>query len=78
MLRLFGKPALEFGGLALGYLLRLQANASNGGFYVKDKSIVLLFLAGRPIQLETFDPVLSKNSTVAVYASRVVQRLAGE
>ncbi len=43
-------------GLALPDLLRMSASAATGNSYVKDKAVVLLFLAGGPSQLETFDP----------------------
>lgn len=48
--------ALGLGGLALADMLRLQAEGSSGGTTLKNKSVVLLFLAGGPSQLETFDP----------------------
>ena len=47
--------ALGLCGLTLAD--RLRAAASEGsGSYVKDRSVVLLFLAGGPSQYETFDP----------------------
>jgi hypothetical protein len=46
---------LGLGGLTLADLLRASAADRSGG-YVKDKSVVLLFLAGGPSQYETFDP----------------------
>ncbi len=49
--------SLGFGGLSLPSLLAAQSNSSSGlKPYVKDKSIVLLFLHGGPSQLETWDP----------------------
>lgn len=47
---------LGLGGLTLTDLLRSKANANPAGDYIKGKSVVLLFLAGGPSQLETFDP----------------------
>ena len=48
--------ALGLGGLTLADLLRSSAAAAGRNSYVKDKSVVLLFLAGGPSQFETFDP----------------------
>ena len=44
------------GGLTLPTLLRAAEAAREGGGYVRDRAIVLLFLAGGPSQYETFDP----------------------
>lgn len=43
-------------GLTLADRLRLTAAESGGESYVKDRAVVLLFLAGGPSQYETFDP----------------------
>jgi hypothetical protein len=48
--------ALGLGGLTLAGLLPSRAAASAGKSFLRDKSIVLLFLAGGPSQYETFDP----------------------
>lgn len=48
--------SLGLGGLSLVDLLRATAFARDAGTYVKDKAVVLLFLAGGPSQYETFDP----------------------
>lgn len=48
--------ALGMGGLSLSNLMPSTSLAAGQGSYVKDKSVVLLFLAGGPSQLETFDP----------------------
>lgn len=48
--------ALGLGGLTLAELLRSSAAAREMGSYVKDRAVVLLFLAGGPSQYETFDP----------------------
>jgi hypothetical protein len=47
---------LGLGGLTLADLLRASASAGGQASYVKDRAIVLLFLAGGPSQHETFDP----------------------
>lgn len=48
--------ALGLGGLSLPWLLSQQAAASGGSGYLRDKSVVFLFLSGGPSQLETWDP----------------------
>lgn len=48
--------ALGCGAMTLADRLRLTAEASPAGGYVRDKAIVLLFLSGGPSQYETFDP----------------------
>jgi len=51
--------ALGLGGLALPHLLAAQAAARAAGkSYVRDRSIVLLFLAGGASHIETFNPNL--------------------
>ncbi len=48
---------LQVGTLGLGGLALPQwLSASQGGSYVKGKAVILLFLAGGPSQLETWDP----------------------
>lgn len=49
---------LTLGGLSLGELLRVRASAADAGLRstVKDRAVVLLFLAGGSSQIETFDP----------------------
>jgi hypothetical protein len=47
---------LGLGGLTLVDRFRAAALAREKNSYVKDKSVVLLFLAGGPSQYETFDP----------------------
>jgi uncharacterized protein (DUF1501 family) len=47
---------LGLAGLTLADLLRSSARARETNSYVKDRSVVLLFLAGGPSQYETFDP----------------------
>lgn len=49
--------ALGLGALTLPDLMRASAaSPESGGSYVRDKAVVLLFLAGGPSQYETFDP----------------------
>jgi hypothetical protein len=49
--------ALALGGLTLPHLLRLRAAAAESGAdYVRDKSVVLVFLGGGASHIETFNP----------------------
>jgi len=43
-------------GYSLANLFQTSASAKDSRAYLKDKSVVLLFLAGGPSQYETFDP----------------------
>ena len=46
----------DLGGLAVGSNLRAADPTAAPGSFVRDKSVVFLFLAGGPSQYETFDP----------------------
>jgi Protein of unknown function (DUF1501) len=48
--------ALGFGGLSLPSLLRARESSSRAGTTGKNTSVVWLWLAGGPSQIETFDP----------------------
>ncbi|MFP6766487.1 MAG: DUF1501 domain-containing protein [Planctomycetaceae bacterium] len=50
---------LSLGGLALPGLLAARASAAGRKEYVRDKSVVLLYLSGGASQIETFDPKMS-------------------
>ncbi|MGE3820223.1 MAG: DUF1501 domain-containing protein [Isosphaeraceae bacterium] len=52
--------SLGLGGLSLGAMLQARALAADAGLRatVKDRAVVLLFLAGGPSHIETFDPKL--------------------
>ena len=52
--------ALGLGGLSLPQLLSWRsAAAEQGHSFVKDKSVIFLFLHGGPSQIETFDPKMT-------------------
>lgn len=51
--------ALGAGGLALADLLALRASAAGTGHWLRDKSVVLLFLQGGPPHIEFFDPKMT-------------------
>jgi hypothetical protein len=50
--------ALSLGGFSLSHLLGLRAASAGEGF-LRDKSIVLLYLSGGASHIETFDPKMS-------------------
>lgn len=69
--------ALGLGGLTLADLLCSKAAADGGESYVKDKSVVLLFLGGGPSQLETFDPKPHGPGTSTSLAGHLATKLPG-
>ncbi len=69
--------ALGLGALTLADLLRSSAVAGSRNSYVKDKAVVLLFLAGGPSQLETFDPKPDGPGTSTSVAGHIATKLPG-
>ena len=71
---------LGLGGLSLADLLRAQANAagtvSEKGF-VRDKSVVFLYLAGGASQYETFDPKPDNSGDFTSIAGHIGTQLPG-
>jgi hypothetical protein len=50
---------LGLGGISLGQLLAAQAAAAPGESFLRDKSVIFLFMHGGPPQAETFDPKMT-------------------
>ena len=69
--------ALGATGLALPLVLRNQASAATPTGFVKDKSVIFLFLAGGPSQYETFHPKQSAPSEIRGVKGEVQTRLPG-
>lgn len=67
---------LGIAGLTLGDWLKGQARADGGGF-ARDKSVVLLFLAGGPSQYETFDPKPDGIDSFRSIAGHIPTKLPG-
>lgn len=65
--------SLALGGLTLANLLAVPA----GNSYVKDKAVVLLFLAGGPSQHETWDPKPGGPGTSTSIAGHIPTALPG-
>lgn len=64
-------------GLALPMLFRSRAAEAGTGGFVKDKSVIFLFLAGGPSQYETFDPKQSAPSDIRGVTGEVQTSLPG-
>jgi hypothetical protein len=56
--------ALALGGLTLPDLLAAKERAMTEGGYLKDKSVVFVFMHGGPPQTETFDPKMTAPSGI--------------
>ncbi|MSU19894.1 MAG: DUF1501 domain-containing protein [Pedosphaera sp.] len=71
--------ALGLGSLALPGLLAARATAAAAGQhdFVKDKSIVLLFLAGGASHIETFDPHMEASSEIRSVTGELPTTLSG-
>jgi hypothetical protein len=70
--------ALGLGGLALPQLCQLNAlAAAKGKTYLRDKSVVFLFLCGGPSQIETFDPHMDSPAPARSVTGEVSTRLPG-
>ncbi len=70
--------ALGLGGLTLpGILRRTAAAAELRRSYVRDKSVILLFLGGGPSQYETFDPKPEGPGSSTSIAGHIATRLPG-
>jgi uncharacterized protein (DUF1501 family) len=71
--------SLALGGLSLSGLLRVRAAAADGGIAaaLKDRAVVLLFLAGGPSHIETFDPRMDAPEGVRSVTGEVATTLPG-
>lgn len=67
---------LGLGGLSLPHLMRCEANAGPASF-VKNKSVVLLYLSGGASQIETFDPKMTAPDGVRSVTGEVSTTLPG-
>lgn len=68
--------SLGLGGLSLPHLLAAQGVA-NGASFIRDKSVVLLFLQGGPPQVELFDPKMEAPANTRSCTGEVQTRLPG-
>ena len=68
--------SLGLGGCSLSHLLSAQVSGSTASF-IRDKSIVLLFLQGGPPQVEFFDPNMDAPSNTRSCTGEVQTQLAG-
>ncbi|MEX2142614.1 MAG: DUF1501 domain-containing protein [Pirellulales bacterium] len=71
--------ALGLGGLSLPSLFRTQAEAAAAGSsdFLRDRSVVLLFLCGGPPQMETFDPKMTAPSEIRSTTGELKTKIPG-
>ncbi len=69
--------ALGLGGLTLPGLLQMKAQAAESGSFLRNKSVVFLFLYGGPSQFETFDPKMDAPDNIRTYFGETQSRLPG-
>jgi hypothetical protein len=71
--------ALGLGGLSLPALFRGQAAAAATGSndFLRDRSIVLLFLCGGPPQMETFDPKMTAPIEIRSTTGEIPTKIPG-
>lgn len=69
--------SLGLGGLSLGNLLQLRAQADAGKSPLKDKSVVFLFMHGGPSQFETFDPKMDAPSNIRSATGEIATSIPG-
>jgi uncharacterized protein (DUF1501 family) len=68
---------LGLGGLSLAHLLAAKAAAKGGKSYVRDRSIVLLFLGGGASHIETFNPNLTAPAPYSSVTGEVKTKIPG-
>jgi hypothetical protein len=72
--------SLALGGLTLPQLLSLReanAGSSGKGKFLKDRSVIFVFLHGGPSQIETFDPKMSAPIGVRSATGEISTKLPG-
>lgn len=71
--------SLALGGLALPGLLSARAEAATAGIgaALKDRAVVLLFLAGGPSRIETFDPRMDAPEGIRSVTGEVATTIPG-
>jgi uncharacterized protein (DUF1501 family) len=68
---------LTLGGLSLPSWLASRAAAAEKGHYVREKSVVFLFLQGGPSHIECFDPKMSAPSEIRSITGEVATAHSG-
>jgi len=69
--------SLALGGLTLPQLLAARAEAAESASYVRDRSVVLLFLNGGPSHIEFFDPKMTAPSEIRSITGEVQTKIPG-
>jgi hypothetical protein len=68
---------LALAGLTLPQLLAAKAKAAESSSYVRDRSVVLLFLQGGPSHIEFFDPKMTAPSEIRSITGEVQTKIPG-
>jgi hypothetical protein len=68
---------LGLGGLSLSQLLASRAAADQLPHFVRDKSVIFLFMHGGPSQIETFDPKMTAPREIRSVTGEIDTRLPG-
>ena len=68
--------SLGLGGLTLQDVMAAQAQAKTSSF-MRDKSVIMLFLQGGPPQIETFDPKMQAPADIRSCTGEVKTKLPG-
>jgi uncharacterized protein (DUF1501 family) len=69
--------ALGGTGLGLTQLLHLKAIASNEPNYLKDRSVIFVFMHGGPSQYETFDPKMDAPTSIRSMTGEIPTSIPG-
>jgi hypothetical protein len=69
--------SLALGGLTLPQLLAARTEAAESAPYVRDRSVVLLFLNGGPSHIEFFDPKMTAPSEIRSITGEVQTKIPG-
>lgn len=72
-----GIGTLALGGIALPNLLAARAAAGSSSDFVRDKSVVLLYLSGGASHIETFDPKMSAPGGIRSITGEVGTSISG-
>jgi hypothetical protein len=69
--------ALGIGGLSLAQLLACRQASAAAGDYLKDRSVILLFLQGGPPHIEMFDPKMTAPAEIRSITGEVATTIPG-
>lgn len=64
-------------GLGLSHLLQAQAEANDGSGFLKDRSVIFVFMHGGPSQYETFDPKMDAPTSIRSLTGEIPTTIPG-